>query len=84
MTAFEDEKRKNLAAYEEIKDEIRAKYKGQYVAIAGGSLVKVSPNFDEADSAVKNFVHSLVFPVEEEPVIGPLRVRVGKHGGLFG
>lgn len=74
MPRYEEEKRKNLDAYQSLKDEIRANYLGQYVAIADGRLVKVSPSFKEADEAVKSYRHRLVFPAGEEPEIGPLRV----------
>ena len=75
MPGYEEEKRKNLDAYQRLKDEIRANYLGQYVAIADGRLIKVSQNFDEADEAVIANRHRLVFPAGEEPEIGPLRVR---------
>ena len=77
MPEYEEEKRKNIDAYERLKDEIRANYLGKYVAIANGRLVKVSPSFEEADEAVKAYGHRLVFPAGEEPEIGPLRLRVG-------
>ncbi len=77
MSSYEEEKRKNLDAYRKLKDEIRAKYLGQYVAIADGRLVKVSPSFEAADEAVRAYGHRLVFPAGEEPEIGPLRLRVG-------
>ena len=74
MQQYEEEKRKNLDAYQRLKAEIRDNYLGQYVAIADGRLVKVSPSFKEADEAVKSYRHRLVFPAGEEPEIGPLRV----------
>jgi hypothetical protein len=74
MPGYEEEKHKNLDAYQRLKGEIRAKYLGQYIAIADGRLVKVSPSFKEADDAVKSYRHRLVFPAGEEPEIGPLRV----------
>lgn len=84
MSVYRDEKRKNLDAYERLKEEIRTKNQGQYVAIANGKLVKVSPNFEEADEAVKGYRHRLVFPAGEEPEIGPLRVGSSQGQGLFG
>ena len=84
MPTYEQEKRKNLDAYERLEDEIRTKYLGQYVAIADGRLIKVSQNFDEADQAVKAYRHCLVFPAGEEPEIGPLRVRSPRGQGHFG
>ena len=84
MPTFEDEKRINLDAYEKLKNEIRTKYQGQYVAIADGLLIKASPNFDEADQAVKGYGHRLVFPADEAPEIGPIRVRCGRAVGFIG
>ena len=84
MPEYVEEKRKNLDAYQRLKDEIRAKYLGQYVAIADGRLVKVSPSFEAADEAVKAYGHRLVFPAGEEPEIGPLRLRVGSLKSSLG
>ena len=84
MPTYEQEKRKNFGAYEKLKDEIRNKYRGQYVAIADGRLIRVSPDFDEADEAVKGYRHRLVFPAGEEPEIGPLRLRSLRGQGYFG
>jgi hypothetical protein len=75
MSTYEEEKQKNIKAYERLKDEIITRYIGQYVAIADGQLIKVSPSFWEADEAVKGYRHRLVFPAGQEPIIGPLRVR---------
>ncbi len=84
MPTYHQERRKNLDAYERLKEEIRTKYPGQFVAIADGKLVKVSPNFEEADEAVKEYRHRLVVPAGEEPEIGPLRVRSPQGQGFFG
>jgi hypothetical protein len=78
MLTYEEEKRENMAAYERLKNEIRTKYRGQYVAIADGRLIKVSPIFEEADQAARGYRHRLVFPAGEEPEIGPLRVRFSR------
>ncbi len=75
MATYEQERQENLNAYEKLKDEIRAEYSGQYVAIANGRLITASTSFDEADRAVIGYRHRLVFPADEEPVIGPLRAR---------
>ena len=75
MPTYEEERRKNLDAYDRLKNEIRSKHQGQYIAIADGRLIKVAPNFEEADQAVNTYRHRFVFPAGEEPEIGPLRVR---------
>jgi len=83
MSTYEEEKKENLAAYERLKDEIDARYIGQYVAIANGSLVKICPSFDEASESVRGYRHALVFPAGEEPIVGLLRVRAYGAGLLF-
>lgn len=75
MLAYEEQKRRNLKVYEDLKEEILTKYAGHYVAIADGRLITVSITFDEADEAVKDYGHRLVFPAGEEPEIGPLHMR---------
>ena len=84
MSVYEQEKQKNMEAYNRLKEEFQTKYEGQYVAIADGRLIKVSPSFDEADRAVRNYRHRLVFPVGDEPEIGSLRVRCCRVEGTFG
>lgn len=84
MPTYKEEKRKNIEAYERLKDEIRTRYIGQYVAIADGQLIKVSPSFEEADEAVKGHRHFLLFRGGEEPILGELRnprVRLGRLRG---
>ena len=54
MPRYEEEKRKNLDAYQSLKDEIRAHQLGHYVARADVRLVKVSRSFKGADEAVKS------------------------------
>jgi Family of unknown function (DUF5678) len=78
MFTYEEEKQKNMAANERMRNEILTKYKGQYIAIADGRLIMVSPVFEEADQAVRSYLNSLVFPAGEEPEIGPLRVRLSR------
>jgi hypothetical protein len=84
LPTFEEEKQKNLKAYQELREEIRSKYQGMYVAIAQGKLVKVAPSFEEADEAVKNHRHRLVFMGEDEPTLGPLRLRARGVRKLIG
>ncbi len=84
MESYEAERQRNLEAYERLRDEIHGKYQGQYVAIANGELVKVSPSFDEVDEAVKGYRHRLVFPAGEAPELGPSQVRSLRLGHLIG
>ena len=83
MASYELEKANNMRAYSKLKDEICAKYQGQYIAIADGRLVIASLSFEEADRSVEDYSHRLVFLAGEEPDIGPLRVRSLKTGRFF-
>ena len=67
MSTFEDERERDFAAYERLKDEIVEKYRGQYVAIADGRLIKVAPTIEEAREAVKLHRHYLLFEAGNEP-----------------
>lgn len=67
MSTFEEERQRDFAAYERMKDEIVAKYRGQYVAIADGRLIKVAPTIEAAREAVKQFKHYLLFEAGTEP-----------------
>ena len=49
---FDEEMALNRAAFEQLRSQIRRDYTGQYVAIAFGRIIAVSPNFDEAVAAV--------------------------------
>ena len=75
MGTFEEERERDFAAYEQLKDEIREKYLGQYVAIADGRLIKVAPNFQEAWEAAKSYRHRLVFQAGAEPPRKPVYIR---------
>jgi len=69
---FDREMAVDRAAYEALRDQIRRDYQNQYVAIAFGKIVAVSPDFDEAVAAVKRLqpapAHFLVFPADEGPL----------------
>lgn len=67
VTDYYEEEAQNFAAYERLKDEVKRRYAGQYVAIAEGRLVTVSPDFRTAWNAVCDHKHFLVFPAQEEP-----------------
>jgi hypothetical protein len=72
---FDEEMALNRAAFEQLRSQIRRDYTGQYVAIAFGRIIAVSPNFDEAVAAVNQLnplpEHSVVFPAAEEPMFEP-------------
>lgn len=75
MSTFEEERERDFAAYEAMKQEILANHRGEYIAIAGGRLVKIAPTFDEAWDAVKGHRHALVFRGGSEPKRGIVRIR---------
>jgi hypothetical protein len=70
-TQFEQEMACNRQAYERLKEQIRRDFAGQYVAIAFGIIIRVSPSFDEAKAAVDQLQphpeHALVFLAEDDP-----------------
>lgn len=79
MSTFEEERERDLAAYERLKEEIVTNYLGQYVAIADGRLVLASESFDEAYDAVKNYRHALVFQAGTQPHTGIVYIRWREH-----
>ena len=72
QTKFDEEMALNRQAYEEMKEQLRRDYAGQYVAIAFGRVIAASPDFDEALATVKQLEpppeHCVVFPAEEDPM----------------
>jgi hypothetical protein len=80
--AFEREMEQNRKAYEALRDKIRAKYAGQYVAMAFGRVVHVSPSFDESRDAVEALQpapeHIAVFPADEDPLFDVIESRYGE------
>jgi hypothetical protein len=57
MADYYEAEERNFAAYERLKDEIKQRYAGKYVAIAEGRLVTVSDDFREAWNAVCEHKH---------------------------
>jgi len=75
MSTFDEERARDFAAYERLKDEIVKKHLGKYVAIADGRLIKVAPTIEEAREAVNQYRHRLVFQAGTEPVRGTVYIR---------
>jgi hypothetical protein len=75
-TQFDQEMACNREVYERLKEQIRHDFAGQYVAIAFGKIIAISPNFDEAKTAVDRLqpapAHCVVFPAEDEPHFEPV------------
>ena len=84
MNSYEAEKARNTEAYERLKSQIEAEYRGQYVAIADGRLICVSPSFDEASEAAKEYRHAFVFEAGDEPILGEVRGPSPRLGKLKG
>jgi hypothetical protein len=72
---FAQEMAVNRSAYERLRDEIRRRHAGQYVALAGGKLVAFAPSYDETYAAVTRLCPPptcfLIFPANEEPDFEP-------------
>jgi hypothetical protein len=70
-STFAQEMLVNRSAYEELRDEIRQRYGGQYVALAEGRVVAFAPSYDETCAAVAQLCPPpscfLVFPADDEP-----------------
>lgn len=73
MATFAKESALNRQAYEQLREQIRREYAGQYVALAHGRVVCTASTFDAARSLVERFEivpEYLVFPAEVEPDFG--------------
>ena len=61
----------NRTAYEANRERIRSAGAGHFAAIAGGRLLAITTNFDDAvreiDKQVPSAEHFAVFPTDEEP-----------------
>ena len=77
LATFERESAIHRKVYEELRDQIRREYAGQYVALAQGKLIAVAPTFDEAEAVVLELEpvpeYYLVFPADEEPLFEPIQ-----------
>ena|SRR5947209_1042674 len=73
---FDRQLDENRRAYEALRDEFRAKYADQYVAIAFGRIVAVDPDYFRATAVVDGLdpkpVHSLVFLGADDPGFEPV------------
>jgi hypothetical protein len=80
---------KNLAAYREQQAALEAEHRGEYVAVAGGRVVGIYPDFDTACAAVTRYRHKLVFQIGDRPDVSTIRLsspirKLGtlrQHGG---
>ena len=72
MTTFDEELAKNREAYERDRELILQSGPGQYVAIADGRTLLITPDFEEAVQVIHRLSptpeHYLVFPADEEPI----------------
>jgi hypothetical protein len=62
-------------AYESLKEQIRHKYAGQYVALGTSGILAAAPKFDDVLAAVAALhpapAYHLIFPANQEPVFEP-------------
>jgi hypothetical protein len=71
QATFERERSLNQRAYEGLRDDLRRRYAGQYVALANARLIAAAPTFEEARAAVERLKpvpeYYLVFPADQDP-----------------
>ena len=69
---FDEQMELNRAAYERVREEIRRRGAGHYVAIASGRLLAITDDFPSAAAAIEALQpapeHFLVFPSDAEPI----------------
>lgn len=69
---FDRQLEENRRAYEALREEIRDKYRGRFVALAFGRVVADGPTTREVMAAVESLrprpLHVEVFPAEAEPL----------------
>ena len=62
----------NRRAYAGLRDEIRQKYAGQFVALAFGRVIAADVDLRKVNAAVAALnpkpAHVVIFPAEEEPL----------------
>jgi hypothetical protein len=83
------EQDRNLEAYQQQQAKLEAEHRGEYVAVAGGRVVGVYPDFDTACAAVERYKTKFVFEIGDLPSLSPLRLsspirKLGtlrQHGG---
>jgi hypothetical protein len=68
---FDRELEVNRLAYQNLREEIRTKYAGQFVALAFGRIVAADSDFERVCRAVDDMrpepKHSAVFQAEDDP-----------------
>jgi hypothetical protein len=73
--SFEEEMAANRKAYEGLREVIRRRHAGQYVALAAGRRIAACPTYDETVAVVRRLrpapEHFLIFPADEEPDFEP-------------
>ncbi len=70
MLRYAEERNLNINVYHKLKEEIKKKYQGQYVAIVEGQLIASADTFDEAlkksEGAFPETLHRLVFNADDD------------------
>jgi hypothetical protein len=93
LATFERENARNRKAYEQLREQIRRDYAGQYVLFTDGKVIAVAPTVDGVREAIAQLrpvpEYYLVFAAEEEPSFDlvydlstqdvPCHVRVGQR-----
>lgn len=70
MLHYNEERNLNINVYHKLKEEIKRKYHGRYVAIVKGQLIASADTFDEAlkksEGAFPEALHRLVFNSDDD------------------
>jgi hypothetical protein len=71
LTDFDRELEENRRAYQQLREEIRTRYAGQFVALAFGKVVAAGADFQQVCDAVDQLSpepkHSAVFHADDDP-----------------
>jgi hypothetical protein len=72
QTTFEQDISRNRDAFASLRDEIRRRQAGQYVALADGKLQAAAPSYDEALAALQRLPSMpkcyFIFEADDEPI----------------
>ena len=73
MLRYTEERNLNINVYHKLREYIKKKYWGRYVAIVKGQLIASADTFDEAlrksESAFPEALHRLVFNADDDSPI---------------
>jgi hypothetical protein len=75
LAAYEKETAVNRRAWQDLSEQVRREYSGQYVALGQGRVLAAAPTYDETVAAVERLQPVpecyWVFPADMEPAFEP-------------